>query len=211
MSFLHVPDMDLLRCVATGKKFGGEPSPGVLAAMDVWLRQNGYRDDNPEVFEAIKRYGAAELEKKNRRGLFLKGDCGIGKTLGMSFLAAKFGWPVISAVEFETAYLTKEREEFDNFIDARDFFGNPAPVVVIDDLGAENLTTNKYGTITNVMAYVLERRYRIGFSRDHSRTLVACNLPDAEIRERYGYRIDSRLDEMMEFAIVHGKSLRREP
>ena len=209
MSFLHVPSIEQLRRVAKGEKISAEPSQGALDAMDAWLRQNGYRDDNPEVFEAIKRYGAAELEKKNRRGLLLKGDCGIGKSLGMAFLAARFEWPVISAVEFETAYLEKDREDFDNFIDALDFFGKPAPVVVIDDLGAENLTSVKYGTMTNVMSYVLDRRYRIGFLRQECRTLVACNLPDAEIRERYGFRIDSRLDEMMEFSVVHGKSLRR--
>ena len=210
MSFLHVPDIDELRRIASpANRAVAEPSPGALDAMDAWLRQNGYRDDNPEVFEAVKRYGAAELERKNRRGLFLKGDCGIGKSLGMAFLAARFEWPVISAVEYESAYMEKSRREFDEFIDALNFFGDPPRAVVIDDLGAENRTTSKYGTTINVMQYVLDRRYRIGFLRQNCRTLVACNLPDAEIRDRYGCRIDSRFDEMMEFSVVHGKSLRR--
>lgn len=210
MNLLKVPTVeDLRKCSLRGSCCDIEPSDERIAEMKEFLEDNGYFRSNPEVFDAIVRYGAKELEYSNVRGLFLKGDCGIGKTLGLSYLAAKFGFPMISAVDYEEAYLSKSREEFNEFVDALDFFGRPAKAIVIDDLGAESLTVTKYGTAINVMAYVLDRRYRIGFQREGCRTLIACNLSDAELRDRYGVRIDSRFDEMFDFAVVHGRSLRK--
>lgn len=209
MGFLGVPQLETLVRIATRPAEKPTPGKGTVDAMENYLRSHGYRDDNREVFDAVVRWGALELEGRNTRGLFLKGDCGIGKSLGMAFLAARFEFPVISAVDYESAYLQMEREEFHRFIDAVDFFDRPARAVVIDDLGTESRTVNKYGTPMSVLAYVLDRRYRVGFQRDGARTLVACNLTDEELRDRYGERIDSRLDEMMEFAVVHGKSLRK--
>lgn len=209
MGFVGVPELETLVRIATRPTEKPQPGKGAVSAMETYLRKHGYRDDNREVFEAVVRWGALELEGRNTMGLFLKGDCGIGKSLGMAFLAARFEFPVISAVDYEAAYLQMEREEFHRFIDAVDFFDRPARAVVIDDLGAESRTVSKYGTTINVMAYVLDRRYRVGFSREGARTLVACNLTDEELRDRYGERIDSRLDEMMSFAVVHGRSLRK--
>ena len=203
-----IPDLAAL-CRQAAVQRNAEPSPEKLEEMRSYLLECGYRRDNPDVFDAILRYGALELEGRNSRGLFLKGPCGIGKSLGLALLAAKFGWPVINAAEYETEFLSRGRDSFDEFADALNFFGEPAKVVVIDDLGVESNVVNNFGTVTNVMSYVLDRRYRESFSRQNCRTLIASNLTDAEIHDRYGQRIDSRLDEMMDFYTVTGRSLRR--
>lgn len=203
-----IPDIETLRREAERYR-EDDPAPESVEKMTQYLLNNGYREDNPEVFRAIRDYGARELEQGNYRGLFLKGDCGLGKSLGLKLLAAEFGWPVISAVDYESEFMTLERDAFDEFADGLNFFGEPYRVIVIDDLGAESEKVNKYGTSTNVMEYVMDRRYRM-FLRNRCRTLVACNLGDEDLSRRYGLRIDSRLDQMMRFVFVTGRSLRQE-
>ena len=150
-----------------------------------------------------------ELDGLNRRGLVVKGDCGIGKTLGVRILAARFKWAVVSAVDYAAAFVERGQGAFDDLADGLDFFGDAPEVLVIDDLGAEPPTVRRYGDERNVLAYVLERRYRIGFQRDGSRTVVTTNLTDAEIVRRYGARISDRLNEMADFVCVSGPSLRK--
>jgi hypothetical protein len=41
------------------------------------------------------------------------------------------------------------------------------------------------------------------------RTIITCNLTDKQLRDRYGLRIDDRMNEMFEFATVDGVSLRK--
>lgn len=186
-----------------------KPSECALKAMDCWLKGCYYWTTNPEVFNAICEYGAAELENKNHNGLFIRGACGIGKSYGVACLAARFKWPVIPAKVLQTAYLSAASDDdFLKLVDALDFYGRPQ-TIVIDDIGTEDCPVMKYGTATNVIADVLDRRYYQGFQRHGVRTIVTCNLTDEQLRERYGLRIDDRMNEMFEFATVNGKSLRK--
>ncbi len=176
--------------------------------MTEHFRSVGYRADVPRLYRVLVDYGAAELDDLNTRGLCVKGDCGVGKTLGVQILAERFRWVFTSAAEYPRAYLENSRAAFDDIADGRDFFGRPARVVVIDDLGSEPRTTRRYGDELNVLEYVLERRYGM-FRRYGARTVVTTNLSDGELARRYGARIDDRVNEMMRFVTASGKSLRR--
>jgi DNA replication protein DnaC len=198
---------DLMRCGQRVEK--QTPSANAIREMQGWLARCNYQRNNPEVFKVICEYGAAELEHKNRKGLFIRGACGIGKSYGVKCLAAKFGWAVIDAKQLQEAFLsTKKESEFWRLVDAYDYFERPQ-MIVIDDVGTEDCPIIKYGTATNLIADVLNRRYFQGFHRNKVRTIVTCNLSDEQLRERYGVRIDDRLNEMFDFATVHGQSLRR--
>lgn len=186
-----------------------KPTQAVIDRIADDFLASGYRDDNPEVFRAIVEYGAAELEKKNTRGLFLKGVSGIGKTAGIRLLAAKFKWPVLTARQIQGVFTQCESDlHFLEFIDAQNEF-DEIQTLVIDDIGTEDCPVVKFGTQTNVIATALERRYEYAFTRFAVRTIVTTNLTDAELRQRYGYRIDDRLNEMFTFRQVNGKSLRK--
>ncbi len=186
------------------------PSAESVAAMAEHFRSIGYRADVPQLYRALVDYGAAELDDLNTRGLCVKGDCGVGKTLGVQILAERFRWVFTSAAEYPRAYLENSRAAFDDIADGRDFFGRPARVVVIDDLGSEPRTTRRFGDELNVLEYVLERRYLM-FRRCGARTIVTSNLSDGELARRYGARIDDRFNEMMDFVCANGESLRRRP
>ena len=185
-------------------------SETAIAEVAELLRSCGYRDDlNPMLFGKLCRLGASEIEKTTPRGLFLKGDTGIGKSMGLEILAKQFGWVFLEAVEIEGFYAKQPNyETWEDFCRGCDFFGNPR-TMVIDDLGTEKFPFLLYGTPANPLCELLEIRYRIGFRRDGVRTVVTTNLADREIDERYGYRIRDRIEEMFAVVTVHGQSARR--
>ena len=199
-----IPNIDALKKL-TIQREAVPPSQEALRKMAGRLYSYGYRNDNLEVFDAICQYGAAELERKNRRGLFVKGVSSIGKTLGVAMLAAFFEWPMVSADVLEKLFMS-DQSEFEATIAARDFFGRPLPLV-IDDVGTETFPLVKFGSAYNLMEKVLDFRYR-EFCRHGARTIITSNLSDEQLRDRYGYRIDERLNEMFDFRTVNGRSLR---
>ena len=167
-----------------------------------------YRPDNEQVFEAILEYGARELDGRNVRGLFLRGDCGIGKTLGCKILSQAFKFPFLTAKTLQQIFMkAKDEDEFWGIVDGRDFHGHPH-TIVIDDLGTEDHPVMKFGTQHFLMADVLERRYSQGYLKDEVRTIVTSNLDDGALLGRYGRRISDRLNEMCNFVSADGRSLR---
>jgi DNA replication protein DnaC len=203
-----IAELAELRELCTPRQ-AARPKPQSVAAIESFFREQNYRPLVPQLYRALVNYGAAELEGLNTRGLLLKGDCGIGKTLGVRLLAARFKWAFVSAVDYASAYVTQSETALERLADGLNFFGEPPRVLVIDDLGAEPQSLRRYGDERNVLAYVLERRYRIGFQRQRSRTIVTTNLTDAEIARRYGARISDRLNEMADFVCASAPSLRR--
>ena len=170
------------------------------------LSEAGFDCQNESVYNTILTYGAREAAHINSKGLFLTGPAGIGKTLGVSVLATKFGWPVLPVADIVSAFLERSETEFQDFISAADFWGTPR-AVVLDDLGTEPLPVNRFGTAYNVMADVLDVRYRL-FLRYGVRTIVTSNLGDEDLVKRYGFRMDDRLNQMFDFAAVTGRSRR---
>ena len=191
----------------TRRKPDEPPTEEAMGKVRRQLAMCGYADTNSTVYNALVKFGARVLEEKATRGLFLRGACGIGKTLGVQILAACYGWPVYSAKQIQRCFIEEKAADFYEWIDATDFHGHPR-TIVIDDIGSEDLPIMKYGTPTNVIADVLDRRYSKGFLRDGVMTVATCNLDDAALMERYGERINDRLNEMFEFVNVTGRSLR---
>lgn len=193
----------------TAPKRSGAATPAALQEMADYLDACGYTRVIPKLYDNILDYGAREIEGLNTRGLFIRGTCGIGKTLGVSCLAARFGWPVIQAKQLQAAFLSAESDDaFWRIVDAYDFFDKPQ-TLVIDDIGTESCPVMKYGTATNIIADVLDRRYFMGWQRHGVRTIITSNLSDTDLCERYGLRSEDRMNEMFEFVTATGDSLRK--
>lgn len=75
-----------------------------------------------------------------------------------------------------------------------------------DELGSEYSPTSHYGTVDNVMQYILQRRYD---NRHESFTHVTTNLTIEQVSERYGARIYDRCKEMFNFVEMRGKTFRK--
>lgn len=185
-------------------------SNGAINCIGDYLTSCGYSQNaNPRLFEVLCRLGASFIEKTSKKGLIIKGDCGVGKTFGLLLLAKKFNWGFVTVKEVEGFYKTQPPyTAWENYCRAYDFFENPS-TLVIDDLGIEDYPFIYYGQQANPIAELLEIRYRMSFLRDATRTIITTNLTDSEILARYGYRVYDRIDEMFTVIEVKGESQRK--
>ena len=172
------------------------------------LRNAGYdAGGNSSVFDAIVKFAGMVKHGKVRKGLFLIGPCGVGKSTGMEMVSALTGTMIVTAKALQQAYMDSPTgTEWENICLARDYFGNPQPLI-IDDIGSEDYPFFHYGSKVNVIGSALEYRYQ-ALCRYGVWTAVTTNLSDEELRQRYGFRIDDRLNEMFYFCLVNGRSLR---
>ena len=126
------------------------PNNRSVARIDNFLKQCGYSDINKEVYNAILGYGAFELSGIAKKGLFIRGKCGIGKTYGVSCLASFFKFPVLNAKQLQAVYMVAESEEqFYNVIDGLDFFGRPRTIVTRPSRSASVWLLSSAYMITN--------------------------------------------------------------
>ncbi len=188
-------------CNRTPKKQRNQVSDASRGKIRELLRATGYIDWNG-LCGVIIEYGAKMAEGIAEKGLFVKGSTGVGKTFGVSVLAAHFKWPVINAKVFEQAFLD-DQDDFDSLVESLDFFERHK-VLVIDDLGFESHPIIRYGTQYCLMADVIDARYRL-WLQSGVQTVVTTNLSDAQIMNRYGGRTYSRLQEMFDIVNVESK------
>ena len=116
--------------------------------------------------------------------------------------------PVFTPEDFAADFKECEGNLHDlekQIITGGDFFERPQNIV-IDEIGSKD-TVKCFGEAENIMETVLDMRYR-AYLRYGVLTVVTTNLTDKEIRERYGRRIEDRIQEMFYVCRVTGKSLR---
>lgn len=204
-----LPTLDRLRSRAEMTK-NVKPSDSGLEFMDANLSQIGYQAINEEVYSTIRAYGALLRDGTAKKGLFLKGECGIGKSFGVECLAYLFEMPVFKPDDFASMYkeLEGNMSELEKTVTTGcDFFERPQSIV-IDELGSRD-TAKNFGETVDIMSDVIDMRYR-AFLRDGVLTIITTNLSDREIVERYGVRIEDRMHEMFFIKRVSGVSLRRD-
>ena len=78
----------------------------------------------------------------------------------------------------------------------------------IDDLGEEHDKVKVYGTDINVGIELLSSRYNL-MMKNGSLTFVTTNLTRKMLLNKYGARIDSRIDEMFNVFTMTGKDMRK--
>lgn len=203
-----IPSLEMLQRRVAEQHVQKKPSKEELSQMAGSLKQYGYERLNPSVFDAVCEYGAMFGSGIARKGMFLKGGVGIGKTFGVEILAAIYGWPVFTPMLLASAY----KECSGNLVDlekivltGNDFWEKPH-TIVIDDLGTQD-SSRCYGQIADLMCDVLDMRYR-AMLRYGVKTVVTTNLDDTELVRRYGIRTNDRLNEMFYFYSVKGSTLR---
>lgn len=153
------------------------------------------------------------------KGIFLRGPVGTGKSAIMRAFAL---WLVpphrFRIVECRDLQKQALKDGFDsllkysihsyNFKNGFYHRENGGIIYCFDDLGAEKLT-KFYGNEINVMAEVLQDRYR-EFDITRLKTHITSNLKDGDlIEEMYTLRIRDRMREMFNFIDMPGPSFRK--
>jgi energy-coupling factor transporter ATP-binding protein EcfA2 len=143
------------------------------------------------------------------KGLLLTGPVGCGKTSLMSLLrpllppAQRYAMKPCREIAFEFAsegYPVISRYSRQSFHPAMQL---PA-AICFDDLGLE-ATIQYFGNSTNTMAEILLSRYDY-FISHHMITHITSNLNSAEIGDRYGARVRSRMREQFNLVAFDGRA-----
>lgn len=80
---------------------------------------------------------------------------------------------------------------------------NEKGLLCLDDIGVENKTQNRYGTLTDPISTLLFLRYE-----SKARTFCTTNLDSAGLKQRYGERLADRFKEMFAVVTFKGESRR---
>lgn len=147
------------------------------------------------------------LTRSSRKGVCFIGGVGSGKTKRAKFLSLFGNIDMMDAAEMCAAWETMENiADYKAFLkaDGKEQQYGVIPQnfcdLIIDDLGTEAEKYTSYGTVSDVMVqYVIPFRYAI-FPR--WRTFFTTNLTKQQLRDRYGERCWSRLNEMCAFIPV---------
>jgi hypothetical protein len=146
-------------------------------------------------------------------GIYIAGDTGTGKTLATKILLdyillrrfnIKFGemkypltWTSVRADEICDAY--QQTGDLTNC--------KKCSILCVQDIGSEPLETLNMGNRVNVMRQILEHRGDYG----DRLTLITSNLPYTHklFIDRYGDRVASRLNEMVNYYELKGQDRRK--
>lgn len=178
-------------------------------------------DDLKPVLRGLALYfsGDSRFEEEGygslKKGLFVTGNVGTGKTLLMRAASRAFAIGNKRMLEANTSaivdkYVTQGIESIARYMcwDASTVdYRAEAGIYFFDDLGAEPKEAKFMGNSLNVMQRVIMSRYdlRIPFTYTH----FTSNVGGEEIETMYGTRVRSRLREMVNFIEVPGYDKRK--
>lgn len=159
---------------------------------------------------AIDPYNGRTIVGDVKKGLYIAGSSGSGKSVCMAILSKMLYFTGASYVFHKNrvpmTLRTYRAEEI-----CRDFAKNGSledyikiPVLCINDIGAESTDALYMGNRCEVIRQIIEGRG----DRNGQFTFVTSNLKFGRIRERYGDRVFSRLFSMFNYIELAGEDRR---
>lgn len=145
------------------------------------------------------------------KGLWLWGNIGTGKTTMLKIIRAfcnevrpidiegrRYSFRITPVGDVCRDFMDK------NYMGVQDYIDSNRQA--FDDLGVEPQPLSYYGTMVNVMEYVLLARYE---RRDVAFTHVTSNLSPKQVGQMYGMRVYDRAKEMFNFVEMAGATFRK--
>jgi hypothetical protein len=147
-----------------------------------------------------------------RKGLFLSGKTGVGKTVHMKlvrqFMSFKERFKMKSCQQLALEYMDQGSQILTqygrNYVDHVDN-NTINQTYCFDDMGTED-EVKHYGTQTNVLGQIILMRYEL-FQGRQVLTHFTSNLTAPQIEKHYGERVRSRLREMCNWIEYKSTSL----
>lgn len=162
------------------------------------LKSNSIVERNTVIFDGMVKYMAETKLKCRRKGLFLFGNTGTGKTFAAKVISSYRDIHLYTCRDLEAKYKKSETHFWEIIKDRKD--------IIIDDLGTEK-TRNEYGIKFELFEEALDERHKL-FEQYGTKTIVTANMSGEAIKERYSERIYSRIRSMCECINATGKDLR---
>lgn len=162
------------------------------------LESKSILERNAAIYKSMVGYLAETKLNCRKKGLFLFGGTGTGKTFSVKVIASFRDLHLYTCKHLEKVY-EDSTEAFWQIIKER-------KVIIIDDLGTEK-ESNNYGVKSEIMEDALYERHRL-FEQHGIRTIITTNLNKEAIIKKYDERIYSRLRQMCECINAVGEDLR---
>ena len=134
------------------------------------------------------------LENNHRRGLFLYGDCGRGKSL-----LARYVIPAILLRYNKRVVAVYDVQGMNQHINEV----LKKHIIALDDIGTEDLSIN-YGNKRHAFAEIIDAAEKQG-----KLVIISSNLGGDDITKRYGQRVMERIISTTRRIEFRGESLRR--
>jgi predicted ATPase len=166
---------------------------------------------NTEVITDLLIYfGGFEGKLDLKKGLYLHGNIGSGKTMIMKIFrelmsGTEQSFRFINSTEIIQHYTTTGSLDL-FYKNEEGMIGRPIRLC-IDELGAEVTSASHYGTSINVLQEVLQLRYYM--FQDGFRTHVTSNLSAPDVSLKYGDRVRDRMREMFNQVLLESPKSRR--
>ncbi len=220
----------------TQQKYSPDYIRGIVRTQseDLITRPFEADESNFEALNAICEYfsDSPEFEKRNegyslKKGLFLVGPAGTGKTLLMKCLIQnpKRSYRLISCRKIMDLFCQEGRKAIRDYSSPKysnnynsigpqgapeNYFNHRSWGYCYDDFGAEDKGTH-FGDTTEVMEQVILDLYEnnIGNSFQYSFFHITSNLTTDQIEARYGTRVRSRMREMFNLIPLKGSDRRK--
>jgi hypothetical protein len=163
-------------------------------------------DDNSHLIKVICSFLSRdknleeELNLDANKGLMVRGISGLGKTFLFELVKDNLLNPVKIISMINVAEAIKE----DGFYHIE---RKNERIIYLDDVGTEEASINYYGTKVNWFKDFIEKYYTV--KNSFKNLVISTNLSAAEMEEKYGSRVRSRMREMFNVIDVIGKDRRR--
>jgi DNA replication protein DnaC len=149
------------------------------------------------------------------KGLYLYGVYGVGKTMFFRIFRAYLNaigrsYTSVTSDELSSKFAQNGFESIEDYCKIRaNMNGGESPVnLFIDDVGQGSNSVKYFGSATNIVVEVLQRRYRC-LTEAGLFTHISTNIEPKEIKELYGEYINSRMKEMFNPILFYGKDKRK--
>jgi DNA replication protein DnaC len=149
-------------------------------------------------FSADQRF-ETELNFSMKKGLLIRGISGLGKTHLVKCLENNELNPVLILSMIEISEEIKQEGEYQIKVGDK-------KIIYLDDVGTEEATINHYGTKINFFKNFIEGYYLR--NSPFNRLIISTNNSAAEIEEKYGFRVRSRMRDMFNVIDIHGRDMR---
>lgn len=140
-----------------------------------------------------------ELGYSFNKGICIRGISGLGKTHLVRCLEKNELNPIQVMSMIEITEEVKAHGEYNINLGLN-------KVLYLDDVGTEEPIVNHYGTKITFFKNFIESMYLR--EKDFSKLIISTNNSAAEIEDRYGFRVRSRMKDMFNIIDVDGKDMR---